>query len=112
MALATRNFRVDKAIGVYNEATGRVAIGRGFRVLHKFFFAEKKAWQKRLTVPSLLIFGEHELFFNPHKIAERARKIIPAVRTEVVPHAGHGAVYDQPEKVNELVREFIRGLKA
>lgn len=107
MALCTRYFRVDRAVGVYNESTGRVDFLQGLKVLKKFFLSEKKSWQSQLKVPALLVFGEHELSLNPYKVAARARKIIPQLETVVLKHAGHGAIFDQPEKVADMMREFV-----
>lgn len=107
MALCTRYFRVDRAVGVYNEVSGRVDFLKGLRVLKKFFLAEKKSWQSQLKVPALLVFGEHELSLNPYKVAEKAKRTIPHLETAVLKHAGHGAIFDQPEKVAEMMREFV-----
>lgn len=107
MALCTRHFRVDRSLRIYNPETGRLSIRKGLRILKKFFMAEPREWQSRLRVPALLVFGEHELFFDPSKIAEQVKKNIPHIETAVVPHAGHGAIYDQPAKVCELVRGFV-----
>ena len=107
MALCTRHFRVDRSLGVYNEATEKVDIRKGLQVLKKFFLAEPKSWQARLKVPSLLIFGEHELSVNPYKICRKAEKTIPGIQTAVIKHAGHGAIFDQPEKVAGIMKEFV-----
>ena len=37
MALCTRHYRVDRSLGIYNEATGKVNLWQGLRVLRKFF---------------------------------------------------------------------------
>jgi len=110
MALATRNFRLDRALKISNEATGRISVVTGLRVLKKFFFAEKKSWLRRLEVPALLVFGEHELLLNPYKVAQRTQKLIPHMQIEVLENAGHGAVFDQPDAVNELLTGFIDSL--
>lgn len=107
MALCTRHFRVDRAVGVYNEESGRVDLMKGIGVLKKFFLAEKKSWQAQLKVPAFLFFGEHELSLNPYKVAAKAKKTIPHLETAVLKHAGHGAIFDQPEKVAEMMREFV-----
>ena len=41
MALSTRHFRVDRSVGVYNEKTHKVDVGKGLRVLRKFFLARE-----------------------------------------------------------------------
>ena len=107
MALCTRHFRLDRSLGIYDEDRGKINIRAGLRVLKKFFLAESKAWQASLRVPSLLIFGEHELSVNPYKICPKAEKVIPGIETHVVKHAGHGAIFDQPEKVARLMHTFV-----
>jgi pimeloyl-ACP methyl ester carboxylesterase len=34
--------------------------------------------------------------------------LIPSLQIKIVKDAGHAAIYDQPEAVNELVLEFLR----
>jgi pimeloyl-ACP methyl ester carboxylesterase len=108
MALCTRHYRVDRSLDVYNEKTGKIHIGRGLRVLGKFFLAEKKSYLRQFEVPGLLVFGEHEMFFNPHKVARNAERVMPGLETTVVDAAGHGAIYDQPDFVNELVIRYLQ----
>jgi pimeloyl-ACP methyl ester carboxylesterase len=69
--------------------------------------SERKAYLRRFNVPGLLIFGEHEMFFNPNKVAQRSEKLMPGLSSVVVADAGHGAVFDQPDEVNRLVVEFL-----
>jgi len=107
MALCTRHYRVDKSLDVYNDRTGKIHIRKGLGVLRKFFMAERKSYLRKFDVPGLLIFGEHEMFFNPNKVAARAEKIMPGLDSVVVDDAGHGAVFDKPEEVNRLVMEFL-----
>ena len=107
MALATRNFRLDRALGIYNDKTGRIHFPSGLGILKKFFLAERKSWLRQLKVPALLIFGEHELLIDPYGITRKMKKLVPHMRCEVIKHAGHGAVYDQPEVVNDMLKEFV-----
>ena len=107
MALCTRHYRVDRSLDVYDEKSGKIHIRKGLKVLGKFFLAERKSYLKNFKVPGLLIFGEHEMFFNPHKVAERSVKVMPGLEAEVVDNAGHGAIYDQPDQVNVMVVEFL-----
>lgn len=107
MALCTRHYRVDRSLDVYNEKTGKIHIRKGLKVLGKFFMSERKAYLRRFNVPGLLIFGQHEMFFNPNKVAQRSEKLMPGLSSVVVADAGHGAVFDQPDEVNRLVVEFL-----
>ena len=78
------------------------------KTIRKFFFSEPKALLRQFKVPALLVFGEHELLYDPWKVARRAEKIIPGIETDVVKGAGHAAIYDKPEIVNELVVEYLQ----
>jgi len=108
MALCTRHYRVDKALDVYNAESGRIDLRKGLGVLRRFFMAEPKSYLRRFDVPGLLVFGEHEMFFNPDKVAGKATAMMPGLSSVVVPNAGHGAIFDQPEEVNRLVIEFLQ----
>ena len=108
MALGTRHYRVDKSLGIYNEKTSRVDIIKALKVIGKFFFSVDKNRLKSFRNKGLLIFGEFEVLYNPWKISKRLQKLIPSLQIEIVKDAGHAAIYDQPEAVNELVLEFLR----
>ena len=107
MALCTRHYRIDKSLGVYNERTGRVDLVRGMRVLGKFFLAEPRRRLRAMSVPGLAVFGEHEVLYRPHAVARKAERLMPDMRAEVVSGAGHAAIYDKPDEVNEMVLEFL-----
>lgn len=107
MALATRHYRVDRSVGVYDEDTGRVSISKGLRVLGKFFLSERKSYLRRLKAPGLLVFGQHELTLNPEKVGKKALRLMPNLELEIVPDAGHAAIYDRPEKVNRMIMDFL-----
>jgi len=109
MALCTRHYRVDRSVGIYNETTGRVERLKALRVLCKFFLPEPKSVLSALQVPGLLVFGQHEILYNPHKVAARARRIMPTLETSVIEGAGHAAIYDKPGEANELVVSYLRG---
>lgn len=107
MALCTRHYRVDRSMGIYNEETKKVDPWMGLRVLRKFFLSEPRSLLSRFSVPALLIFGEHEMLYDPHKVSRRAKRIIPDLHTAVIEGAGHAAIYDKPEKVNSVVVEYL-----
>lgn len=107
MALCTRHYRVDWSLGIYDEATRRVNKWQGLKVLRKFFLSEPRALLRRFASPGLLVFGEHEVLYDPHKVGARARRLMPGLRVEVVAGAGHAAVYDRPDEVNAMLLEFF-----
>jgi 3-oxoadipate enol-lactonase len=62
---------------------------------------------RKLTVPTLVIVGEHDRPCPP----QRARTIaaaIPDARLVVIPGAGHLSTIEQPEAVNDALVPFIR----
>jgi len=62
----------------------------------------------RIDLPTMVVVGEHD---GPQPPA-RARVIaegIPGARLEIVPRAGHLSTIDNPERVTELLLEFLGG---
>ncbi|MEZ5562854.1 MAG: alpha/beta fold hydrolase [Gammaproteobacteria bacterium] len=108
MALCTRHYRVDWSLGIYDERTRRIDKWKGLKVIGKFFMSEPKALLARFASPGLLVFGEHEVLYDPHKVGGRARRLMPRLRVEIVPGAGHAAVYDKPDEVNRMLIGFFR----
>jgi len=108
MALCTRHYRVDRSLGIYNEQTGKVNLWDGLKVLRKFFLPEPESVLRQFRVPGLLIFGEHEVLYDPHAVGRKARRLLGDIRVEVVAGAGHAAIYDRPEVVDPMVADFLR----
>lgn len=69
-------------------------------------FAEEEL--QNLTVETLLLVGEHETIYNPIKMLERAKKLIPNLTIQMIPNAGHGLSIEQHEMVNEAVKSFLK----
>ena len=81
---------------------------QGLKVLRKFFLPEPDAVLRQFRVPGLLIFGEHEVLYDPHAVGRKATRLMGDIRVEVVAGAGHAAIYDRPEYVDNLVAGFLR----
>jgi pimeloyl-ACP methyl ester carboxylesterase len=107
MALCTRHFRIDRSLGVYNDSTQKVSIVKGLKVLKRFFLSDTKQAIKSVQSESLVIFGEHEILYDPYKVSKRVESLIPNVTAKVIPEAGHAAIYDQPKKVNPMIVDFL-----
>ena len=69
--------------------------------------ADQRDLLSRITVPTLLIWGEQDVR-SPLSVARRFERAIPAARLVVIPQCGHVSNLEQPERVNEAVREFCR----
>jgi len=108
MSLATKHFRVDRSLGVYNEKTGRIDPLASARILKRFFLSEPADNLRQFAVPGLIILGEHETLYNPHKMSQKVKRLMPGVRVDIVPNAGHAAMYDRPDVANRIIDEFLR----
>jgi pimeloyl-ACP methyl ester carboxylesterase len=95
MALCTKHYRVDRSLGIYDNDTAKLRLWDGLRVLRKFFLAENDSYLRRLVNPGLLVFGQHEVLYDPHSVARKVDRLMASVRTEVIPDAGHAAIYDR-----------------
>lgn len=62
---------------------------------------------RRISAPTLLIWGEYEAAYNRTRATERAQRLIPHLCVEVIPNAGHTVSDDQPEIVNSRIVEFL-----
>jgi pimeloyl-ACP methyl ester carboxylesterase len=62
---------------------------------------------RQITAPTLLLIGENEVIYNPRRALLRARRLIPNIQAEIIPHAGHALNLDQREIINPRVLEFL-----
>ena len=63
-----------------------------------------------LKSPTLLLMGEQEKFFPIPAVIARARKHLPDLRAEIVPGVGHNMCTDNPQLINNRLRQFISSL--
>lgn len=61
-----------------------------------------------LTIPMQMVWGEKDAF-APVDLAHGLMKLLPNVRIDILPNAGHQAQTDAPEEVNKLVLDFLLG---
>jgi hypothetical protein len=67
-----------------------------------------------ISVPTLLLIGDRERIYDPHKALERAARLVPRIETDLVPGAGHILAMQLPDIVGErnarvLVAGWLRG---
>ena len=72
--------------------------------------ADQRDLLPHITVPTLLIWGEQDVR-SPLSIARQFEHAIPATTLVVIPDCGHVSNLEQPERINEAVREFCRAHK-
>jgi pimeloyl-ACP methyl ester carboxylesterase len=60
-----------------------------------------------LSMPVLLLMGEHEVIYDSNEALTRARRLIPDLKGELVPHSSHDMSYNQNRIVDARVLEFL-----
>jgi pimeloyl-ACP methyl ester carboxylesterase len=69
--------------------------------------ADQRDLLPRITVPTLLIWGEQDVR-SPLSVACQFERAMPDAQLVVIPRAGHVSNLERPEQFNETVREFCR----
>lgn len=59
-----------------------------------------------LAIPSLLVIGGVESIITPQEAEELAR-LNQCLEISQIEEAGHGIIYDQPERFSEIVKAFL-----
>ncbi|MBS2538799.1 alpha/beta fold hydrolase [Catenulispora sp. NF23] len=60
-----------------------------------------------INLPVLVLVGKRSALLRPRRVADRATRLIPKVRTRILPKAGHGLNLEQPDIVNDEMSRFI-----
>jgi pimeloyl-ACP methyl ester carboxylesterase len=60
----------------------------------------------RIQIPVLMLIGDQDRL-NPPQAIERARRLVPDIEAEIIPHAGHFLSMEQPGCVNARVLKFL-----
>jgi pimeloyl-ACP methyl ester carboxylesterase len=59
------------------------------------------------SAPTLLLIGEHEVVYEPGRVLERARRLIPHIEAELIAGGGHLFPVDQADATNARILEFL-----
>jgi len=108
--------------GFYNKSLVSDTMIREFMTPLTFFYNRKaqylsirnQDWQQtelalpQIQIPALVIWGKSDRYLDP-SLADRFGRVMPNTRVEVLDNCGHSAHEEQPEKVNQLIFEFIEG---
>ena len=61
----------------------------------------------RLTAPTLLMIGDHDIMYEPGKALENASRLIPGLQSELIANANHFLNGDQAQIINEHILHFL-----
>lgn len=75
--------------------------------VHVMAEADQRDLLPRITVPTLLIWGELDAR-SSRSVANQFQRTIPDTKLVVIPGAGHACQLERPEQFNRAVREFCR----
>ena len=64
---------------------------------------------KSITVPTLVIVGEHDAITKPEEMARMAAAI-PQAEFVTIADAGHMAPLERPEAVNAVLSKFLKSI--
>lgn len=62
-----------------------------------------------IRVPTLFLIGEHEKLCSARGAIERLRAVAPAIRTELIPGAGHDLMIVRADEVQDRILSFLAG---
>lgn len=66
---------------------------------------------ERLTVPTLLVTGEADLYAPP-PLQEMIAAHLPDRKLETIPAVGHAAYWETPDRFNAIVLDFLKDVSA
>jgi pimeloyl-ACP methyl ester carboxylesterase len=62
---------------------------------------------RQIQTHVLLLIGDHEVIYDPARVIRRASRLLPHLKSEIVPNANHNAQYTAAEFVNSKIIEFL-----
>jgi pimeloyl-ACP methyl ester carboxylesterase len=101
----------DEDVRRYKEALARPGALTAAVNYYRALFRHR-SWSRRsmpaIQVPTLLLWGEQDRYLDV-KLTEGLGPWVENLRVERLPDASHWVQNDNPERVNELLIEFLRG---
>jgi pimeloyl-ACP methyl ester carboxylesterase len=61
-----------------------------------------------MRVPALLLIGQQEVLYDPVAALERARRLLPNLKGELIPRASHAMTIERHEVVDERILAFLQ----
>jgi pimeloyl-ACP methyl ester carboxylesterase len=98
---------MDGLLAPYQTEVGKLSLIRNAAALNTNLTTEVTARLPRIQAPTLILWGEEDVF-QEVKYAERLARDIPHSRLVRIPDARHFVMIDQPVEVISHLREFLR----
>ncbi|XP_035428087.1 LOW QUALITY PROTEIN: epoxide hydrolase 3-like [Cygnus atratus] len=76
---------------------------------YRNIFGDAPVPRERPPCPVLLLWGARDAFLDARLAPCLRRRMAPTARLHLVPNAGHWLPEDQPDTVNRLLWDFLRG---
>jgi pimeloyl-ACP methyl ester carboxylesterase len=77
--------------------------------LHTFSAPNVKDQLDNLSIPTLIVCGMEDRM-TPLQYSEFLRDHIAGARLEVIPNAGHMVMLEQPNRVSDLMADFLNSI--
>lgn len=61
----------------------------------------------RITARTLLMMAKDTKLYDPYRVAERARRTIPDLTVDITPDAGHGLLFQYPDRLTGRINDFL-----
>ena len=65
-----------------------------------------------MRVPTLVLYGDHEVICDPVAALARARRLIPDVEGDLMPRCSHDMCFSQYRLVDARILEFLKKTRA
>lgn len=62
----------------------------------------------RVKNPTLLLIGQQETYYDPIAAVARAKRLIPGIKTELIPQASHDLPVSKSDIVDKKMLEFLK----
>lgn len=63
---------------------------------------------RQITIPTLLLIGDHEVVCNTKKVLERAKRLMLNIETALVANGGHAFPVEQADSTNKQIMAFLK----
>ena len=83
----------------------QIGLSEGKPVNMVFPIVFKQADLQRIQVPTWLLIGDHEVIYKPEATIRKALRMMPNIKTGIIPQANHIAAMANPEEINRRIIE-------